>query len=326
MKKLLALAGVTLSLLMSVARAQDPGAPDRVWIEGGPLQLNSSLPLDVVISNDLDVYGMFIGLLFETLDSGFARVDSVVWVNRMADPIVLNARGDEIFDELGVSPDSMRFGGARIGANTPPLPPGHDAVARIYMTGLTTGRMSIDGRSFPRGGTFLFIPPGSLNAYTPAFSTATIIVEEGSPPPTVTATTPILRDVAGSSFDFQVDVTSPIGAPLSYGPVTVTLEDDSTTIAVNPAQWDLTSSPRIEWVSAPAETGVWSVRSSVSDSTGATVDVSLQAQVVAGESNLMSFVTASIDSSVHTTGLAHANLDDDPFPEIVATGDISGYT
>src|SRR3990172_2320854 len=85
----------------------DPGIPDTVRIEVDSLIVGRSMPIDLVLINDEQLELISFGFKFLMIDSGFARFDSVVFVNRMTDPSVLNVRWVIPLGVDGVQPDSL---------------------------------------------------------------------------------------------------------------------------------------------------------------------------------------------------------------------------
>jgi len=128
------LISVCLIALTSPSAAQDAGIPDTVKIEGGPLVVGQSVPISITIVNDVDVPCYSLGLLLTSPENGFARYDSAVYVNRMADPAVMGFRIEVPRDTNGISPDSILLGAEKVIAY--PLAPGNDPILLLYFTGL----------------------------------------------------------------------------------------------------------------------------------------------------------------------------------------------
>lgn len=310
------------------AAAQDPGLPDTMRVQGGPLYLNQSLPIEVVLQNDDSVSFFFAGLEIVTVDGGFARFDSAVWVNRMADPKVLTFRGSVAVggtNGMGASPDSIRYGAVRVGFDSKYMPAGDDAITLLYFTGITPGEMLVaSGEDFPHGGGYSF--GSTLGSYQPAFVDLVVEVREGAPPPIVEVSASIQRLTAGSTAEFEIQASSPAGFPLSLTTPEIHLADDPQTTPVGELSIGDSLPATLGWSSDIADIGIWDITFNVCDSAGVCTPVSLQAQVVSDENGLLTFESSSVTGYTHASGMFAANLDDDPYPEIVSTGDATRYS
>ncbi len=135
------------------------------------------------------------------MNSGFALFDSVVFVNRMGDPSVLNARIVYNREINGISPDSLQIAAFKVTGNT--LAPGNSEVALIYMTGLSPGTMSVDsGTLGPTSLEFVIegTEPFEILRTTPEFSVHQLRVVEGTALPDCSVRERLVRDCQGKTF------------------------------------------------------------------------------------------------------------------------------
>ena len=100
-----------------LTQAQDPGIPDTVRIECDSLIVGQSRPITLTIVNDEPVPYYNLGFVLTSIDSGFAVFDSVVFVNRMSDPSVLQVRWVIPKDSHGIPPDSLLLAAYNIVGN-----------------------------------------------------------------------------------------------------------------------------------------------------------------------------------------------------------------
>ena len=117
----------------------DPGVPDSMLITGGPLVIGRSVPLSFTVKNDEALVAFVTYIKMVTQNGGFGKLDSIVYVNRMADPTVLNTRFYSPHVD-GVSPDSFAIYAASAGEEN--LSVGSTPVFLMYVTGLVQGRMT----------------------------------------------------------------------------------------------------------------------------------------------------------------------------------------
>jgi len=150
---------LTLLLLISAgSSAQDLGSPDSAKINPSTLILGRSYPVKVAIVNDNLLKSFNLGLISRTLDSGFAKLDSIRYVGRMASGNVLNLRLSAFRERNGISPDTTILTAFWAGSGASKLGPGNGNIVEIYMTGTHLGTMTIDSGFMPPGGDFILIP------------------------------------------------------------------------------------------------------------------------------------------------------------------------
>ena len=127
---------LSVLLLPFTAYTQDAGVTDTVKLFGDTLYIGRSAPLRLTVINDRSMKAFLFGLVTDGSSGGFARLDSIVYVNRMADTTAMNLRLGAPRDGDGVSPDTMYLSTFRAGPDIAPLAPGDDVIAQIWMTGL----------------------------------------------------------------------------------------------------------------------------------------------------------------------------------------------
>ena len=204
-----------VALLATMANAQEQGIPDTVRIDGATLYVGQSLPVAVTVVNDYPVQSFCFPMIADMIDSGFAKLDSVAFVGRMADPQVLDMRITSYHDSNGVAPDSVIVA-AFEGPACVELPPGSGPIYQLYMTGLTPGLMELDSAWFPPVQDFAMVPELPYPAiYTPQFVTSPILVVEGGLPPSLAVPEDGPHAAAGTEASFTVSAGSPEGYPVS---------------------------------------------------------------------------------------------------------------
>ena len=107
LKRLCYLMALTVLLLPFTAYTQDAGVTDTVKLFGDTLYIGRSAPLRLNVINDRPMKAFLFGLITDGSSGGFARLDSIVYVNRMADTTAMNLRLGGPRDGEGVSPDTM---------------------------------------------------------------------------------------------------------------------------------------------------------------------------------------------------------------------------
>jgi hypothetical protein len=140
------------------AFAQDLGKPDSVKINPATLYLGRSYPVTISVVNDRLIKTINLGLITRTLDTGFARLDSIAYLGRMAADTVLNLRLSGFRERNGISPDTAVISAFWAGSGAAKLEPGNGPVVAIYLTGTRLGNMTIDSGFLPPGGDFVLIP------------------------------------------------------------------------------------------------------------------------------------------------------------------------
>ncbi|MCH7947218.1 MAG: hypothetical protein IIC66_05400, partial [candidate division Zixibacteria bacterium] len=308
-----------------LTQAQDPGIRDTVRIEVDSLIVGQSRPLRLTIVNDDYIKLLAIPLVFSEVNSGFALFDSVVFVNRMGDPSVLNARIIFNREINGISPDSLQIAAFKVTGNT--LAPGNSEVALIYMTGLSPGTMSVDsGTLGPTSLEFLIegTEPFEILRTTPEFSVQQIRVVEGTALPELSVSERIVRDLAGNNFSLNIEVQSPEGFPVTASIESFARYDDNTSEPTNVPTFYYKGTGGLygfDWNSTVDDYGIWRAVFSGCDSLGICVESEAVIQLVQDVTYLTSFGLTESVVSDDPFAMRYGNFDADPEPEIV-TGSI----
>jgi hypothetical protein len=304
-----------------IGLAQDQGHTDTVKIEGGPLVVNQSVPLSLTIVNDYEVVAYSLGFESVSLDGGFAVYDSIVYINRMADPAILGYRHVRLDDIDGIQPDSILIGGLAIPPSQPLLP-GNDAIALVYFSGLSAGRMSIDSAFMPPGGQFELV---NINAYpyTPILVTGPLGIVEGNPLPEISLSEESPRQAAGDNITFGVTGSSPDNFPIVLELVSLVGYDDESLMPSSEPSFGTGNPAEFSWTPNSSDIGIWQATFRVTDSAGQNAEVGTDIQVVESSIYLVEFGYSALISVSHSYGLNHGNFDDDDYPEIFSCG--NGY-
>ena len=305
---------VLLASSASLLGYVDPGIRDTVRIGGGPLVVGQSTPLYFTIVNDENVACYSLGLICRSLDGGFAKWDSVVYVGRMADPTVIRWRTDGLYGgEEGISPDTLALGGDRFNGNS--LPTGNDAIMQIYFTGIETGEMAIDSGFFPPAGEFLLCDESSSDIY-PAYSSSAITIIEQPPPPLLTVPEEPLQVAFGAACGFDVTAASSNGVPLLAQVVTMHDADDDTRLPALEPTLTAGNPMRFEWTPTSADIGIWTVTIRACDGTDNCVEKAAEIQIVSDQQFLISFNSQEIPGICNATGIVHGDFDGDAHNEV----------
>jgi hypothetical protein len=298
----------------------DFGTPDTVKITCDSLIVGRSMPVSLTFVNDdnIEMYGC--GLVFNSLDGGFAKFDSMVFVNRMSDPTVLNVRWVIPKSSDGISPDSLQHDSYEILANT--LGPGNTVVAHIYMTGVSSGSMKIDSSFIPPGSIFVIVPQGS-QYFVPQFVSATIPIVEGNSLPEITTSENWISSDASSAFEFDVVASSPEGFPVSVALVDFGEFDNPTNSPTNAPSFTYNSGSGVyefSWGSTANDIGVWRATLSACDSSGGCVSSEVVVQVVESAGYIVSLNSTESPGFSFPTAVGFGDFDGDLFPEIASSG------
>ncbi len=175
---------VSAVFLLTLAAAPSQGAtdaaiPDVVSVQEATLEVGVSRPVRIALTNDRITVAFNFGLVFNSVDSGFAKYDSVVFIGRMGSPNILNLRLGGGVNVDGVSPDTIVTSAFLAGSEKLPLGPGSGDLYAVYLTGLRPGLMQITNGFLPPGGDFAMIEKiGDFNTdfYFPGFTGRTITV------------------------------------------------------------------------------------------------------------------------------------------------------
>ncbi len=308
---------ICLLAMTALAAGQDPGAPDSVIIGGGPLVVGQSRPISVTIVNDDEIPCYSLGLIFTSPADSFARFDSAVYVNRMADPSVMLFRTEVPRNLDGVSPDTILLGGDQMLGNN--LPPGNDPVLLLYFTGLNPTTVTIDSGYCPPAGYFIMCNP-SAYTYAPQFQGATIAIEEGNPAPAITLPEESPQVVTGSLVSFDVTTESPGGSPITLSLVSLTGYDDETMAPIEAPDLGSGNPAEFTWQTAAGDVGIWQATFEACDTAGVCVTGSIDIQVVSSSQYLLPFSDQDFPCDVFPAVLTHGNFDSDPFSELIMAG------
>ena len=314
---------LTLTILVVLGSAPfaypDPGEPDTVKITGGPLVVGQSVPVYLTIVNDEDIQGYGCGLLLEETLGGFAVFDSVVYLNRLADPSVISLRYARYWingSEGGVSPDTLAIAGYKILGN--PLPPGNDSIIAIYLTGTSVGTMHIDSTFFAPAGDFA-LTYTSQDIF-PQFVDLNLQVIDASEPPTLAIDDEIITIIAGSTAETEVTFSSPENYPLNINILSMHAYDDESSNPTNQPSIGGGNPAQFSWQSTSSDIGIWLAEIQVCDSSGACTTGEIIIQVVESGDFLISFAQDSMVSNCASSGIGHGDFDMDNYPEVITCG------
>lgn len=316
-------------LLLSIAACSnstfaqvDPGIPDSMLISGGPLVLGKSVPLSFTIKNDETLSAFAAQTKMVTQNTGFARLDSIVYVNRMADPTVLSTRFRFLHVD-GVPTDSFAIYAANAGEEH--LTAGSTPVFQMYFTGLSLGRMSIRPYlNFTGDVSSVFISGDPSATAVPVAQPAfTVNIIEQAVPPFITSSDTVVRAVAGSTIQVPISYGSSLGLETVATIESVVGVDDNQATPTNLPVILTNGSPIIEWSTLSTETRIWKISLKATDSNNSTSSMSIEVQLVDSPEQLVPFATFAKPSEVSATTLAIGNFDSDTEPELFVTG---GYS
>lgn len=298
-----------LLLAVNLGAYPDPGEPDTVKLEGGPLILGQSVPISLTIVNDEPLGGYALGFLFGAESYGFARFDSVVYVGRMADPSVLSWRilSETFIDN--VPADTLVLGAQQLGYNY--LPEGNTPVAELYFTGMSPGVMTLDSTFFPPAGDFaLTISQGEM--IIPRFQQLMVAIFEGTAYPSITISQENSIISAGETLNLDVEADS----PADFQIVSFTGYDDNTMQPANQATIGEGNPAEISWTPTSADVGIWEMKVKGCNNPGRCDTASAIIQVLESGDFILDFGVDEIESDCYSTGLLHGNFDMDQDNEI----------
>jgi len=317
------LASILVALFVTASLAQfgpDPGIPDTVYIGGGPLVVGQSRPITLAIANDEAVAGWSLGFLLTSIDGGFARFDSAVYVGRMSDPSIFAFRINRYCacePSPGVSPDILVTGGDKYGLN--PLPAGTGEVLSFYFTGLTTGAFTVDSIFFPPAGYFILISDSPMSGLHPQFEGATIEIEESDPPPVITLPQ-LVTGLVGHTAEFEVGASSAVGGGVTIELVSLLGYDDVVMSPGSTPSFAPGNPASFSWSPAASDVGVWLATFQACDTAGNCSAAAVTVQILANSSFLLGFQLAQVSDAAASSGIAVANVDGDPESEFLVTG------
>lgn len=315
---------ILASLTATYVCAQDPGVPDTVKLIGDTLLIGQSVPVELVIVNDEEISCISVPLEIRTIDDGFAVFDSVEFINRMGDPTVVPWRFIAGSDVYGTSPDTLIIAGLLGPPGTSCLPEGNDAIAVIYFTGLSEGRMIADS-SFALPANYFslgFCDGGSI--YSPAFVTNEWVVIEAPQPPVITIPNSIVRLTAGTLVELDIDAESPAGYEVELEMLEFTGYDEP----ISPTIYPILSGSlpiHFEWQTTVDDIGIWKAKFRACDTEEQCAETNVIIQLVEDESYLVTFATGATVGSDWSQRMALGNFDSDPYPELATSGHPYGY-
>ena len=312
--KTIALVTVLVLLVFAVSHAQDYGLPDTIHVVGDTLRVGLSMPIEIVVANDYGIRYINLGLMSRTLDTGFAKVDSVLYFNRLANPEVLLYRIIVYRDTAGVSPDTTIV--AALSGN--PLPPGNEAVIQLWMSGLTPGSMVVDSGWFPPAGQFglMSLAEHGHGMYTPVVIIDTLTVVEGGLPPLLTYPDDDPRVSAGTEVSFDIEAESPEDHPVQIELLDFSLIETGSGTPVNEPELSEDNPAAFTWQTTSSDVGLWSATIRACDTTGVCAVQAVTIQVVADGSFLLSFSQTETPDAPEVIHMVHGNSDGDIEPEL----------
>ncbi|MCD6249466.1 MAG: VCBS repeat-containing protein [candidate division Zixibacteria bacterium] len=315
-----------LIVLPAQVLAHDPGETDTLRFEAGPIGVGMSEPLVISIYNDSAIVSWDAYLLFTSSDSSLLAYDSVRYVGRLADPSVEPVR--IVTPKFGdsMSPDSLIIACLMGIGNS--LPPGDGPVMELYFTGLKLGTVTIDtllgGIDFTHPG---YHPSGEASEYLPYYEPLDLDVVQPNRPPEIEVLTE-LPIVATTRDRIVVELSVSVftDAPLVVELYSLASTDDSTIVPSSKPEIHSGDPCRFTWRPGYNDVGIWKAIVSATDSTGLTSLIDFEIQIVASEDYLLPLFRTETRGVLQATGLAHGNLDNDPYPELLVSAHPSAYS
>lgn len=323
---------IAVIALPGLAVAHDPGETDTVWIEADPIGVGLSEPVTISIYNDSAIVSWDAHLSFTGGVASLITYDSVKYVGRMADPSVEPVRivTPRFID--GLSPDSLVIACIKSIGN--PLPPGSGPVLELYFTGLETGQVAVESMptsSQPFGIDFThagYHGGGAKDEYPPHYDPAFLNVVQVDQPPEidVLAELPSVATVH-DPIALAFEVHSPSGIPVQVELLSFVDADDDTRLPqAEPSIKETSEAFQLVWNPNPNDIGIWRATVAATDTAGLTTSVVLEIQIVASENYLLPLVRTETRDVLNATGLAHGNLDNDPYPELLVAAHPSSFS
>ncbi len=308
---------IIVALVCSASAAQDMGIPDTIKIVGDTLIVGQSVAVELVIVNDQEVSTFEVPIQLSTLDGGYAIFDSIVWVNRMDDPMVADMRFIADWSD-GISPDTVIPAAIRAMGNC--LPTGNDAIARLYFTGVSEGNLLADSvlvmlDPYTRRSTLLSYCGEGAN-WDPAFVSDIWPVVESPEPPIFTVPETVVRTTGGALISFEIDAESPGGSEVTLELLSFAGDGDPVVAPTLSGSLPAT----FEWQTTSEDIGIWKAEFQACDTEDKCAAASVAFQIVQNESYLVSFTTYATASTDKALGIALGNFDIDPYPELLTAG------
>ncbi len=311
----------------------DPGQPDTVKLTGGPLIVGQSVPLNFTIVNDelLGAYSLGFEILctdsfylpeFPDLFCPFAVFDSIVYVGRMADPIIfpLRTAGYQNPDQIGDPPDTLIFGAANYGGYN--LPEGSTPIAKVYFTGIYSGYFAIDSTYFPPAGGFL-LTSSDGRSINPQLHIDDIYIMPGSAVPELTVPQQVQGTVVNEQLTFQVCGESSGGFDVNLSLEKLCGYDDTTRTPSSQPQLSAGNPAEFAWAPGPGDYGIWKAQFKGTDSHGSSPIYEVVIEVVENDSYLLDFDMVEVAGVPNSTSFGHGDFDNDSEMEIFISG--TGY-
>ncbi len=316
--------GITLALVLLAGTAwaqQDPkdaGIADTLRFSGGELIVGRSLPVDIVIVTDTPIISIGLAAEFETLDSGFARLDSVVFVNHLFDPTILDQRYVRREGIDGVSPDSVPIGLVKLLGDAS-LPQVHEAVMRMYLTGITPGRMVIDTAQGMLGYSFKFHSAVPNVGWAPILVPDTLNVTVEQPRPELTLPADQVIAPAGVEYVLDVPVSSAIDSNVEVLDwLMFEVDDDARQVASEP-EFTPGNPGRFSWTPNVSDIGIWRIIFRACDVSSNCVSGGITMSVVASGLSLPAFARSETIWPTMHLSLIRGDFTNDGSDEIVTT-------
>lgn len=310
-----------LCLLSGAVFAQDPvdpGESDTLRILPATLVVGESRPVDIWFYNDEVIEGFMTVLSVTSLDGGFARIDSMVFVDRLGDPSVLNQRviTEGIAD--GVSSDSFLVLASKT-ANGHRLAPGQGVLYQVYLTGLEPGQIVLDSLHWLETINLDFVTVENMNywLFHPYFRPAVLSIISAESQPSIALPAIVEPIVCGNVVSFDVSGESNQTENVAISLESLTWVDDEshlptvtpTVSGVNPITFD--------WRPGSQDVGVWLATFKVSDGLGGETMGQVAIQVVGAEEYLVQFETKELPNTEQALGMTHGDFDGDGHPEVI---------
>ncbi len=322
--KLFMLVCVMAVLVPSIASSQDPydpGIVDTLRIMPATLVVGESKPVDIWFWNDDTIDGFLTAFGFTSLAGGYARVDSVVWVDRLADPSILDFRSGGNFASDGLSPDTFQIMAFRY-AGENRLPPGNGVLYQIFMTGLSEGALVVDSLDWVAETSLDFIvwDQGPFATIHPFFRPTVLQVVQAIHPPHLDIPEEIPPLVAGETVSFSVSAASETSGDVSVQLVSLCLEDNTAHIpSVTPMVFG-TNPISFEWQPGPDDIGVWRATFEGMDDSLRWTRGEVILQVVSSSQYLIAMSRSESPNAVQALGMTHGDCDGDGRPEVIVAG------
>lgn len=306
-----------LIILTGVAYTQDSGLQDSIRVTGDTLYVGKSAPIELAFVNDYDLGIAFFGLLFKQIDSGFVVFDSIVYINRLADPFVMELRGCQE-KSTGLNSFGLKIFCVKMIGNS--LPNGDNSVILLYLTGVSTGKMLIDSTSFPPTYEFSFIewdgdPSTSEKKYSPAFVSREIVVVDSPPLPYITFDNSTKRITAGVSITFDIDAGLPTGEDVDVAIKEFSKYDE----LAAPSNLPRITNNSFNWNSTMNDIGIWKVTFEACNGVDNCVERAFIIQVVENYNYLTNFDLEVNSLLPQPFEMECADIDNDDYIELLFT-------